>query len=102
MSYLLNLSSRLKAAKATLPVPAPAPEPVAAVAAVAVVEVPVVAPEPVPEPFLSVSESVEPAPQSTSLVDLVEEAVTEAPSEEQYASPPAPASTASSRRGSSS
>lgn len=99
MSYLLNLSSRLKAAKATLPTPVPAPAPAPEpVAAVAVVEVPVVA----PEPFLSVSESVEPAPQSTSLVDLVEEAVTEAPSEEQYASPPAPASTASSHTESSS
>lgn len=93
MSYLLSLTSRIKSSAPVLSVPAPQP-----VAAVAVVEVPVVA----PEPFLSVSESVEPAPQSTSLVDLVEEAVTEAPSEEQYASPPAPASTASSHTESSS
>ena len=62
----MTLSSRLKAPKTSSPVPVPT---------VTVVEVPVVtpAPEPTPEPFLSVSESVEVAPQSTSLVDLVEE-----------------------------
>ena len=96
MSSLLKLSSRLKAptqmpALAPAPAPAPAPEPVA------VVEVPTVK----PEPFLSVSESVEVAPQSTSLVEE-EAAVTEAPSEEQCASLPAPASTASSHTESSS
>jgi hypothetical protein len=94
MSYLLSLASKLKP-KAPIPAPAPAPAPV--------VQTPVV------ESFLSVSESVVPVPQSTSLVEetvpvveelLVIEAVyeepTEAPSEEQCASPQVPASTASS------
>ncbi len=76
MSYLLSLSSRLKA-----PVPAPAPAPKPA-PQVEVVEVPVVEVTPT-EPFLSVSESVEPAPQSTSLTEeAVPEESTEAPSEE--------------------
>ena len=75
----------------------PAPKPIVVQAAaiaeptptVQIVEIPVVA-QPDPEPFLSVSESVEPAPQSTSLVEeetivqeAVEEALIEAPSEEQ-------------------
>ena len=64
------------------------------------VELPVAEPVVVAEPFLSVSESVEVAPQSTSPVEEApEEApeeVTAEPSEEQCASTPAPASTASS------
>lgn len=77
MSYLLSLSSRLKS---KAPAPAPKPAPQVQVVEVPVVEVPTAPPA---EPFLSVSESVEPAPQSTSLTEeAVPEASTEAPSEE--------------------
>ena len=67
MSYLFSLSSRLKAPQAPVPAPAPAPEPAVQTATVPVVE-------PTPQPFLSVSESVEVVPPSTS---QVEEAATE-------------------------
>ena len=92
LGFLGTLGARVAAAKVD-----PAP-----VAVTAVVEVPV-APEPqiipVAEPgvFLSPSESVEAVPQSISLDE-----VTTAASEEQCASPPAPASTASSHTESSS
>jgi hypothetical protein len=91
MSYLLSLSSRLK----KNPPPAPAAAPVPVIQTVAV---------PVVESFLSVSESVEVAPLSTFEADpelaveipIVEEETIEEPSEEQCASPLAPASIASS------
>ena len=86
MSYLLSLTSKLTKNKAPAPAPAPA------------VQIPIV------ESFLSVSESVVSVPQSISLVEetvplvieAVMEEVTEAPSEEQCASPLVPASTVSS------
>jgi hypothetical protein len=87
MSYLLSLTSRIKKTQAPPPAPAPAPAPEPQIVEVA---------------FLSVSESVEVVQPSTSEVETVapelavEETPTEAPSEEQCASPPAPASTASS------
>jgi len=97
MSYLLSLTSRFKKTSVPEPRVIPVVEPVE----VEVVPEPVlpvsepVEVEVVPEPVLPVSEPVEVDVVEVPFV-AVEETPIEAPSEEQCASPPAPASTASS------